>query len=983
MAGEQKSGDRLKLFVSYSRRDMAAADALVAAPEAEGFEVTIDRRDLPYGEQWQEELADFIRGSDTVVWLVSPDSVTSKWCNWELGEVGRLNKRLVPVRIREVAPERLPESLGKVHLLPAEGAYVPASHLSILATTLNTDRGWVKEATRLADRAREWIARDRSSALLLRGPALKNAETWSTQQPKAAPAPSSEVLELILSSRRGAARRQRYWLGGATAVALGAFALALYAFQQRSVAISERDAALTTQSRFLNGQARQEYANGDYGTAVALALEALPDPRRGSIRPYLPEAEAMLYQAVMALREQRILGAADPGGFSDAKFSSDGARVFTLSFSYVARLWDARTGNEIAQLGDNILAGKFSRDGKWLVAVKSDRTVGIWDAADGRPLHAFQADDVMSSARFSHDATHIVATVAVSARSFPRCPPWESGTFPCFSGTGARVWNVADATTLKLPDEVRSAAFSPDGRQLVTAMDDGTAQVWDQARQAPLSVLNRESPRDDLDDRIASAVFSPDGKYILTTQLGRKQAWLWDAHTSARIARLEGSEGVAHAAFSANGDRIVTVGPRTVQVWQTAEPATSIESPASESDIRSATLSHDGQRVVWASHDNIVRMWVVARGEDITVVGRHREPVRTAEFSNDGRLILTSSEDGTARIWDGTESGAVQTLRGHAGEIIAAAFTASGEIVTASSDDTVRTWNATTGALLATKPIEPHRAVGFSASGRRLVTASRDNVVRVWDLAGDAPPLELHGYAGGGESVAISADERKVVASGGEGTAQLWDVASRGPPIGLAKLPADTIFVGFSRDGKRVVSGTHPEARIWNVADGKPIKTFGRGQAINGIDFSPDGRLLVAASVLRKVQAFDANTLDERRAWQTSAPLVGVAVSPDSKRVVAVGYGPPQIWDIARGEEVAVLKGDPRQLFLLASFSRDGRRVLVASRERAWVWPAFPSTQDLVDHARAVMPRPLAADQRRRYFLDPASAAAAEPPSTR
>jgi len=47
------------------------------------------------------------------------------------------------------------------------------------------------------------------------------------------------------------------------------------------------------------------------------------------------------------------------------------------------------------------------------------------------------------------------------------------------------------------------------------------------------------------------------------------------------------------------------------------------------------------------------------------------------------------------------------------------------------------------------------------------------------------------------------------------------------------------------------------------------------------------------------------------------------------------------------------------------------------------VWPAFPSTQDLVDHARAVMPRPLAADQRRRYFLDPASAAAAEPPSMR
>src|SRR5262245_31330102 len=101
---DASTGAQLKVFVSYSRRDLAIADAMVGSLEKEGFVVSIDRRDLPYGEEWQKELGDFIRASDTVIWLVSLDSVKSSWVAWELGEVGRLNKRLVPVRIADVSP---------------------------------------------------------------------------------------------------------------------------------------------------------------------------------------------------------------------------------------------------------------------------------------------------------------------------------------------------------------------------------------------------------------------------------------------------------------------------------------------------------------------------------------------------------------------------------------------------------------------------------------------------------------------------------------------------------------------------------------------------------------------------------------------------------------------------------------------------------------------------------------------------------------
>ena len=52
--------DKLRIFLSYSRHDMEVADALVGALEAHHFEVTIDRRDLPYSQKWQAELTDLI-----------------------------------------------------------------------------------------------------------------------------------------------------------------------------------------------------------------------------------------------------------------------------------------------------------------------------------------------------------------------------------------------------------------------------------------------------------------------------------------------------------------------------------------------------------------------------------------------------------------------------------------------------------------------------------------------------------------------------------------------------------------------------------------------------------------------------------------------------------------------------------------------------------------------------------------------------------
>src|SRR5262245_59383688 len=92
---------RLKVFISYSRKDTAFADRLVPALEARGFSVLIDRRDLPKLADWERELLGFIRQADTVVFIVSPHSISSKVCAWEIEQVRAHAKRLAPVVIAD------------------------------------------------------------------------------------------------------------------------------------------------------------------------------------------------------------------------------------------------------------------------------------------------------------------------------------------------------------------------------------------------------------------------------------------------------------------------------------------------------------------------------------------------------------------------------------------------------------------------------------------------------------------------------------------------------------------------------------------------------------------------------------------------------------------------------------------------------------------------------------------------------------------
>jgi pSer/pThr/pTyr-binding forkhead associated (FHA) protein/outer membrane protein OmpA-like peptidoglycan-associated protein len=198
--------DRQTVFISYSRQDMEAADRMAAILAEKGFNVTMDRRSLPYGEEWQRELAGLIRNCDTMLFLVTGNSVASKWCRWELELIAKLQKRLFPIIIAPVDLDKLPINLGRVQALPMGGTFSFQEHMPALIGALNTDQAWVKEHSRLQSRAREWLGKGKAEGFLLRGEALKVAIAWSKAVPLTEEV-ARDVLELIRVSRNARTRR--------------------------------------------------------------------------------------------------------------------------------------------------------------------------------------------------------------------------------------------------------------------------------------------------------------------------------------------------------------------------------------------------------------------------------------------------------------------------------------------------------------------------------------------------------------------------------------------------------------------------------------------------------------------------------------------------------------------------------------------------------------------------------------------------------
>ena len=292
------------VFVSYSRKDGEIAERLQADLIAAGFAAYLDKHDIAAGEPWRERLGDLISGAEKVVFLISPDSVASEICAWEVDHAERLAKSILPILVRETPTQDVPGRLSRLNYVFMRSADEHVASLPELVKALKLDLEWEREKTRINDGALTWDGAERPQRLLMYADdVISSAELWRDRHPASAPAPTETQLSFISISRQRRTVRQRRLLLGTFAALAITSVVAVFAWFQRDLAIEQRQQADRRAALLTSDAAEIRATSGETDAALLMLLNAAESFEADS----LPHSFLIAFQKVLerATRERR------------------------------------------------------------------------------------------------------------------------------------------------------------------------------------------------------------------------------------------------------------------------------------------------------------------------------------------------------------------------------------------------------------------------------------------------------------------------------------------------------------------------------------------------------------------------------------------------------------------------------------------------------------------------------------------------------
>jgi WD40 repeat protein/predicted Ser/Thr protein kinase len=611
-------------------------------------------------------------------------------------------------------------------------------------------------------------------------------------------------------------------------------------------------------------------------------------------------------------------------------FRHDGAQLAVATARGRLLVFDVAQGTLVAgphptdAYIDRILV---SPDGRQLIAHVSGSASDAWrraklmvcETASGRLL---REENGMHWAAFSPDG-RVLVTVEGSMARLRHPVTWEALGSPLRHGA-----------------RINTAEFSPDSRFVLTASADRTARRWlAENGQAMGTPLRHRA-------QVLTGVLSPDGLRVLTADVSG-DGQLWDAAADQPIGQpFKLDRGIGPDSFSADGS--VVAAHHQDKVWLRDATTGAPRGKVIEVGHRvvRARFIGDSQRLLLSQFGGRAQVWQIPPGPARELRLPHPAQVNRITFNTDGTRVATAARQSSSRVWDVATGEPVTGVLPHEAQVRHAGFSPDGRrVVTASQDGTAQVWELPSGQP-AGPPLR-HRGplvfAEFAPDGRLIVTASEDQTARLWNAESLQPVGETLRHSDYVVWAAFSPRSEVVATASHDHTVRLWRV-----PEGVAAGPSlrhsnAVHFVGFDSTGRRLVTCSGDRtAWIWDVETAAPRVPALRHEAtVNHAHFDASDRRVVTASDDASARIWDSTTgRPLSRRLQHSDAVEWAEFSPDGRFVVTASKDhTARVWDAATGHPVTDAlrhEGDVTS----ARWSPDGRTIATASNDRtARLWP--------------------------------------------
>jgi WD40 repeat protein/serine/threonine protein kinase len=320
-------------------------------------------------------------------------------------------------------------------------------------------------------------------------------------------------------------------------------------------------------------------------------------------------------------------------------------------------------------------------------------------------------------------------------------------------------------------------------------------------------------------------------------------------------------------------------------------------------------------------------LWRLCRDGSLhTFIGHTSAVLAAVSFTPDGTILASGGQDGSVRLWDVATRRPILSLEGFEPGVGSLAFTPDGAILAfASGNGRIHLWDvAARRHVVSWQAAARYTKIAFTPDGKLLASGGGSGPIEFWDIPTGYKRASLPGP--GGNRVAISPDGRTLAASK-DTTVRLWDMATQQETAVLPGHKANVNGLAFSPDGKMLVSCGHDATiKLWDLATHRELKTLQGQSSYWSVAFTPDGKTLITAGMDSLIRLWDTATWHPLSTLRghTSATF-GVAVSPDG-RTLASGSddGTVKLWDLAAKPDPEVLPGHEAWTSCVA-FSPDGR----------------------------------------------------------